>query len=305
MTIFTNPADAAADAAEAYVEAVLDMLGARDPMAVLDETPDAAAALIRDVPSDRLREPEAPGRWSVGEVLAHLADSELVWSARLRFVLGQDRPELTGYDQDEWARRLGYADLEPAESLDRFRRLRRWNLELLGPLPDSRLDRIGIHVERGEESVRHMLRLYAGHDLVHLAQIRRILGIEPAESDGGQRGHVRRAHDVPADEVGAGRATVRRVLIDATDAPNFALRKFTMQPGGGMPRHTNAVEHEQYVLRGRARIGIGDETFEVGADDVVYIPAGVPHWYEALDGEPFEFLCAVPNEPDRIDILDD
>ena len=79
-------------------------------------------------------------------------------------------------------------------------------------------------------------------------------------------------------DVSAGRATRRRVLIDATQAPNFALRKFTMQPGGGMPRHTNSVEHEQYVLRGRARIGIGDAVYEVVADDVVFNPAGVPHW---------------------------
>jgi quercetin dioxygenase-like cupin family protein len=116
---------------------------------------------------------------------------------------------------------------------------------------------------------------------------------------------VRHSDSVEAMAVGAGRETKRRVLIDATEAPNFALRKFTMQPGGGMPRHRNSVEHEQYVLRGRARIGIGDEVYEVGADDVVFIPAGVPHWYEALGEEPFEFLCAVPNGPDTIELLGD
>jgi len=120
-----------------------------------------------------------------------------------------------------------------------------------------------------------------------------------------QRGSVRPADSVESVDVGAGRETVRRVLIDDAQAPNFALRKFTMQPGGGMPRHTNRVEHEQYVLRGRARIGIGPDVFEVDADDVVYIPAGVPHWYESIGEEPFEFLCAVPNQPDQIEILDD
>lgn len=114
---------------------------------------------------------------------------------------------------------------------------------------------------------------------------------------------VRHSHDIEAAGVGAGRDTTRRVLIDATEAPNFALRKFTMQPGGGMPPHTNSVEHEQYVLRGRAKIGIGDEVYEVAADDVVFIPAGVPHWYEALGDEPFEFLCAVPNSPDTIELV--
>lgn len=71
-----------------------------------------------------------------------------------------------------------------------------------------------------------------------------------------------------------------------------------------MPRHRNAVEHEQYVLRGRATIGIGDEVREVAEGDVVYIPAGVPHWYRAEGDEPFEFLCMVPNTPDTIEVLD-
>ncbi len=86
-------------------------------------------------------------------------------------------------------------------------------------------------------------------------------------------------------------------------APNFAMRRFTMGEGGGMPLHVNAVEHEQYVLRGRARVGIGDTVHEVGADDVLYIPAGEPHFYEVVEA-PFEFLCVVPNEQDQIMILD-
>jgi quercetin dioxygenase-like cupin family protein len=116
---------------------------------------------------------------------------------------------------------------------------------------------------------------------------------------------VRAAQDIPGQPVAAGRGTRFQVLIGADQAPHFALRRFTMEPGGGMPRHTNEVEHEQYVLRGRARVGIGDEVFEVGADDVVYIPAGVPHWYESQGDEPFEFLCIVPNQPDRLTILDE
>jgi quercetin dioxygenase-like cupin family protein len=115
---------------------------------------------------------------------------------------------------------------------------------------------------------------------------------------------VRRAADVPRDAVSAGTGTERQVLIGPDTGPNFALRRFIMQPGGGMPRHTNAVEHEQYVLRGRATIGIGDATHTVSADDVVFIPAGVPHWYRAEGDEPFEFLCVVPNGPDRIEIVE-
>jgi quercetin dioxygenase-like cupin family protein len=114
---------------------------------------------------------------------------------------------------------------------------------------------------------------------------------------------VRSADSIDAHAVAAGRGTRFQVLIGADQAPHFALRRFIMEPGGGMPRHTNDVEHEQYVLRGRARVGIGDDVFEVAADDVVYIPAGVPHWYETEGDEPFEFLCVVPNLPDRLTIL--
>jgi len=113
---------------------------------------------------------------------------------------------------------------------------------------------------------------------------------------------VKSARDVAAESVGAGQGTTRQVL---DEGPNFALRRFIMEPGGGMPRHTNTVEHEQYVLRGRARIGIGEDVIEVSADDVVFIPAGTPHWYQALGDEPFEFLCVVPNAPDLIEVLGD
>jgi quercetin dioxygenase-like cupin family protein len=113
----------------------------------------------------------------------------------------------------------------------------------------------------------------------------------------------RTASSVRAETVAAGHGTVRQVLIGPDEAPNFALRRFIMDPGGGMPAHTNRVEHEQYVLRGRARIGIGDEVLEVAAGDVLYIPAGTPHWYEAQGEEPFEFLCVVPTTPDEITLV--
>ena len=118
-----------------------------------------------------------------------------------------------------------------------------------------------------------------------------------------QRGVVKRSSSVERRQVAAGSATHTQVLIGAEDgAPNFAMRRFTMGKDGGMPRHTNTVEHEQYVLRGRARVGIGDEVHEVGPDDVLYIPAAAPHFYEVIE-PPFEFICVVPNAPDRIEIL--
>lgn len=114
---------------------------------------------------------------------------------------------------------------------------------------------------------------------------------------------VRRADDLPRDPVNAGSGTVRQVLIGPDEGPHFALRRFIMQPGGGMPIHTNTVEHEQYVLRGRATVWIGAETHQVSADDVVFIPAGIPHGYRAEGDEPFEFLCVVPNAEDRIEVV--
>jgi quercetin dioxygenase-like cupin family protein len=116
---------------------------------------------------------------------------------------------------------------------------------------------------------------------------------------------VRHSDSLPAEEVTAGTGTTRQVLIGPDQGPNFALRRFIMQPGGGMPRHTNTVEHEQYVLRGAARITLGDEVHQVKAGDVVYIAAGKPHSYQAEGDEPFEFLCVVPNKTDVIELVKD
>lgn len=115
---------------------------------------------------------------------------------------------------------------------------------------------------------------------------------------------VKSAAKVARAKVAAGEATETQVLLGAADGvPNFAMRRFIMGAGGGMPRHTNEVEHEQFVLRGRAKVGVGDQVYEVGPEDVLYIPAQTPHFYEVLEA-PFEFLCVVPNAPDRIEVLD-
>ncbi|MFQ5744050.1 MAG: cyclase family protein [Acidobacteriota bacterium] len=118
---------------------------------------------------------------------------------------------------------------------------------------------------------------------------------------GGSRGGVVKPADaVEAQPLTGARATRIQFLVGPDDgAPNFIMRRIIMEEAGGMPAHTNAVEHEQYVLRGRARIGIDDEVHEVGANDTLFIAAGTPHWYEVIEA-PFEFICVVPNTPDRI-----
>ena len=115
--------------------------------------------------------------------------------------------------------------------------------------------------------------------------------------------HVKKINEIRSEPVGAGKGTSRQILIGPDEGPNFAMRKFVIEPGGGIPAHTNTVEHEQYVLGGRARIGIGSDVYEVEKDDVVFIPAGVPHWYEVQGDEQFEFLCMVPNGDDKIELL--
>lgn len=177
MSVFTNPAAGAPEQAQAYIRAILGLLGSRDPFEVLEATGEALRDATAGVSEERLAEPERPGKWSVRQVLAHLADSEIVWAYRLRMVIAQDRPPLTGYDQDAWADRLGYAEWDPAESLETFGAVRRSNLGVLRRASDADLARVGLHAERGEESLEHMIRLYAGHDLLHLRQIERIRAV--------------------------------------------------------------------------------------------------------------------------------
>ena len=85
---------------------------------------------------------------------------------------------------------------------------------------------------------------------------------------------IKHANEITAETVKGGTGTSRQVLIGPDEAPNFALRRFIMEPGGGIPAHTNAVEHEQYVLAGRAKIGIGDKVHEVEKDQVEAEGAG-------------------------------
>lgn len=113
-------------------------------------------------------------------------------------------------------------------------------------------------------------------------------------------GIVKSTDTIEMRPVAAGARTRFQVLVGPDDgASNFVLRRFVMGAGGGMPTHSNQVEHEQYVLRGRARVTIGEAVYEVAHDDALYIPAGAPHSYEVLEA-PFEFLCVVPNAPDQI-----
>jgi hypothetical protein len=177
VSVFTNPASGAAEHAAAYVAAVLDLLGDQDPLSVLRETPDVLPRAIAGLSPQQLRQHERPGKWSITQVLQHLGDTEIVGAWRFRLILAQDRPTLTGYDQDLWADRLAYADGDPAAALELFTAVRRANLRLLQRATPEDLKRVGLHAERGEESVGHLRSLYAGHDLLHRRQIARIRAV--------------------------------------------------------------------------------------------------------------------------------
>lgn len=174
VTVFTNSSRSAKGAGAAYTAAVLELLGDADPLAVMDELPDTLDALISAVPEETLRTPEEPGKWSVVQVLWHLADSEVIYRYRLRRAVAEEG-EIVGYDQDAWADRLRYDDADPDEALTIIRALRPATMRWLRGLSPKEQARAGVHNERGPESVEHMVRLLAGHDLVHRNQIRRIL----------------------------------------------------------------------------------------------------------------------------------
>lgn len=160
--------------AREYQRMLLELVGDRDPMAVQEQLVPELRALVEAAGSDLRVRPE-PGEWSVQELLGHLLDAELVTAARYRWILAQDEPALIGYDQDLWVSRLGHQDGDPEQLLSVLATLQRFNLELWRNMPEADRARVGIHAERGPESIELIFSLIAGHGLFHTAQIRRTL----------------------------------------------------------------------------------------------------------------------------------
>lgn len=172
---FSNPASTAAASAGAYVRALLEVLGERDPVEVMEELDGWLDRRFSGLPEAALRRPEAPGKWSAADVVQHLADSELVFGFRMRMILTEDRPPIQGYDQDEWAGTLRYPEVPLTESGAQLSALRAANLRVLRRLGPMEMQRVGIHSERGPESLGHLIKLMGAHDLVHRRQIDRVL----------------------------------------------------------------------------------------------------------------------------------
>ncbi len=150
-------------------------MGARAPLAVQAELLPWLERRTAGLSDPALRRPEAPGKWSVIEVVQHLADTELVYGYRVRMILTHDDWPIETYDRDAWARRLRYQDVPLGHALEQLRALRGANLRLYRSLDAADLARSGVHAARGPESLELTIRLLAGHDLVHRRQIDRIL----------------------------------------------------------------------------------------------------------------------------------
>lgn len=161
-------------AAEAYRRSLLDLLGSDDPADVQSGTAARMRDLVERAGADLRTSPEA-GEWSVVECLGHLVDSELTTSARVRWILAEDQPDIVAYDQALWVDRLRHRDDDPAELITLFETMRSANLRLWRSRPESDRTRFGLHRERGPESYEMMVRLAAGHDRLHLDQAERAL----------------------------------------------------------------------------------------------------------------------------------
>jgi hypothetical protein len=161
--------------ASGYRRRIDRTVGDREPLAVLERTADELASIIAAQPVEALRRRPEAGGWSPIEILGHLVDSELAYGFRLRAMLFDDEPTYPGWDQERWVRGQHYQDADPTTLIDQFRLLRTLNLPLWRGLQSEDLERGGTHARRGRETVGEMLRITAGHDLLHLEQIRRCL----------------------------------------------------------------------------------------------------------------------------------
>jgi hypothetical protein len=159
-----------------YTERLLSYVAGRDARQVLSTTPARLRELTRGRSREVLTRAPSPGRWSVAQILAHLADAEIVGAWRFRSVLATSTVPLQAYDQERWAEAFRYEQAPVEESLDTFDATRRSTLSLLGRVDPALFEHYGVHAERGHESVHHLVRLYAGHDINHLRQVEALLG---------------------------------------------------------------------------------------------------------------------------------
>jgi hypothetical protein len=158
-----------------YVQRIQSKIAAQDPLKVQAATAKKLERLIKGATSAKLQKRPAPEKWSATEILAHLADAEIVVSWRLRSILGSPGTPIQAFDQDAWVAAGHYAKRDARKSLEQFRVLRYANLALYKNLTPQQWKHHGVHAERGEESVERIAQMMAGHDINHLEQVAGIL----------------------------------------------------------------------------------------------------------------------------------
>ena len=166
---------AQAESFEDYTARIASYVAGRDPMRMLRAAPRRLASAIAGVPRRRLMRPPAPGKWSAGEILAHLSEIELLWGYRVRTMLEREDPEIVGMDQEAWARIGGYDRRDPRASLELYAALRSAHVALLASLPPKALARTGRHSQFGRLTIERIVRLLAGHDVNHARQVEAIV----------------------------------------------------------------------------------------------------------------------------------
>jgi DinB superfamily len=158
-----------------YIQRIQGKIAGKDPLRVQNTTAKRLAGLLKGAAPAKLRKKPAPDKWSVTEILAHLADVEIVTGWRVRSILGAPGTPIQAFDQDAWAAAGHYAKRDARKSLEQFRVLRQANLSLLKSLTPEQWKQYGMHAERGQESVQSLLTMIAGHDLNHLEQVEALL----------------------------------------------------------------------------------------------------------------------------------
>ena len=157
-----------------YMSRLRGYVAGKNPLRVQAATPGRIRKLVRRLPPRRLKRRPAPGKWSIAEILAHLADTELVGGNRIRMILGKPGTPIQAFDQDDWAKVGRYREQDARRSLEAFCVLRERNLALLRSLKPRQWKQYGMHQERGKETVARVAEMFAGHDLNHLKQIERL-----------------------------------------------------------------------------------------------------------------------------------
>jgi len=159
------------ETAQQYTQRILSHSEGDDPMQLLESAPGKLASLLAGKSKEQLMARPAPEKWSAAEIAAHLSDTEIAVGWRIRQILGTNAIHVQAFDQDAWANTFDYEHRDPAVSVELFRVLRAANVALLKAVPKKLWDNYGVHEERGNESIAHMTRMMAGHDLNHLRQI--------------------------------------------------------------------------------------------------------------------------------------